>query len=97
MCSYMSRSDPRGDRSPLVSDEEPSQSVTTGLETLSHHVSLGSCDGIDELGLYSIHDGAARTITLPEGADGFEDVGRVKQYYFDAGEQPLLIVAPLDL
>ena len=93
----MSRSDPRGDQSPPPSEEQPSESVTTGLEELSHHVSLASCPGVDELGLYSIHDGAARTITLPEGADGFEDVARVKQYYFDAGEQPLLIVTPLDL
>ena len=93
----MSRSDPRGDRSPLVPDEQPSQSVTTGLEELSHHVSLSLCDGINELGRYSVHDGSARTITLPEEADGFKDAGDVKQYYFDAGEQPLLIVAPLDL
>ena len=93
----MSRSDPRGDRSPPPSDEQPSESVTTGLKELSHHVGLASCPGVNELGLYSIHDGAARTITLPEGADGFEDVARVKQYYFDAGEQPLLIVMPLNL
>ena len=93
----MSCSDLRGDRSPMAPDEQSSQSVTTGLEELSHHVSLSSCGGVNELGLYSIHDGTARTITLPEGADGFEDVGHVKQYYFDAGEQPLLIVAPLDL
>ena len=93
----MSRFDPRGDRSPLAPDEQPSQSVTAGLKQLSNRVGLGSYDGIDELGLYSIHDGAARTITLPEGADEFEDVGRVKQYYFNDGEQPLLIVAPLDL
>jgi len=79
-------------------DDRPSVSVEAWLEAVSKELDPAECEGISELGIYSIHEhSSARTITLPEDANEFDDATTVKQYYFEGGDCPLLIVAPLKI
>jgi hypothetical protein len=53
-------------------------------------------DGFKEVGIYSIHErDTSRLLTLPTEADGFDDALRVKQFYIDDTEQPMLIIVPV--
>lgn len=65
------------------------------LHEVSCHIDTDDRDDLVELGLYSIHDGSARTITIPTEADRFQEATNVKQYYYQGGECPLLIIAPI--
>lgn len=80
------------DPHPERTDRTP-PSLEDWLLEVSSRIDPEGCDDLTELGLYSIHDGSARTITLPTDAERFNDASNVKQYYFEGGECPLLIVA----
>jgi hypothetical protein len=80
------------------SDEQPSVSVKAWPEAVSRELDPTECKDFSELGIYSIHEhSSARTITLPEAAEEFDDATTVKQYYFEGEDCPLLIVAPLKI
>lgn len=68
-------------------------SLDEWLHEVSRRIDPADSSELTELGLYSIHEGAARTITLPADAERFEDTTSVKQYYYPGGECPLLIIA----
>lgn len=71
---------------------------TSQLEEVREQIDLTDCDELTPLGIYSIHEHqTSRAITLPQGADGFDDVTTVRQYCYDDGDQKFLIVAPLDI
>ena len=75
-----------------------SESVEAWLEAVSRELDPTECKDFSELGIYSIHEhSSARTITLPEAAEEFDDAATVKQYYFEGEDCPLLIVAPLKI
>jgi hypothetical protein len=94
----MPQSSPRRSHTEVDSDDRPSVSVAAWLEAVSKELDPAECEGLSELGIYSIHEhSSARTITLPEDADGFADTTTVKQYYFEGEQCPLLIVAPVQL
>ncbi|MFB6197733.1 MAG: hypothetical protein ABEI52_05610 [Halobacteriaceae archaeon] len=94
----MAQAGPRESGSKHDAEEEPSVSVDAWLQEVSKQLALAECEDLSELGIYSIHDhNSARTITLPESADGFEDTTTVKQYYFESEECPLLVVAPVKI
>lgn len=99
MCKCnMAQADPRGTPSETDSDEQPSVSVEAWLEAVSRELDPTECKDFSELGIYSIHEhSSARTITLPEAAEEFDDAATVKQYYFEGEDCPLLIVAPLKI
>jgi len=99
MCKCnMAQASPRSNLSETDSDERPSVSVEAWLEAISRELDPAECEDLSELGIYSIHEhGNARTITLPEDADEFDDATTVKQYYFEGEDCPLLIVAPLQV
>lgn len=84
--------DPQPNRS-----EETPPSLEGWLVEVSQRIDPDDCADLTELGLYSIHDGSARTITLPAAAERFHEASNVKQYYFEGGECPLLIVAGVTL
>lgn len=90
-----------GSRNTDSTDDTADQS-TSGVEKtlaeVSQALSVAECEHLAELGIYSIHEHAsARTITLPEDAEGFDDVTAIKQYYYEGGQRPFLIVAPLQV
>lgn len=87
-----SANSPDMDPHPERTDRTP-PSLEDWLVEVSHRTDPDDCADLTELGLYSIHDGSARTITLPTDAAQFQDATNVKQYYFEGGECPLLIVA----
>ena len=99
MCKYnMAQADPQGTSSGTDSDEQPSVSIETWLEAVSKELDPTEGEDFSELGIYSIHEhSSARTITLPEAAEEFNDAATVKQYYFEGEDCPLLIVAPLKI
>lgn len=99
MCKcIMAQASPRSDHTEADSDDRPAVSVTTWLEAVSKELDPAECERLSELGIYSIHEhSSARTITLPEEANGFEDATTVKQYYFEGEDCPLLIVAPIQV
>lgn len=77
----------------LDGSDRTSLSLGELLHDVSRRIDPDDCDELTELGLYSIHDGSARTITLPEEAERFHEATNVKQYYYQEGECPLLILA----
>lgn len=94
----MSQPSPRSTNSETDTDERPSVSVETWLREVSRELDPAEWENLSELGIYSIHEhNTARTITLPERAEGFDDATTVKQYYFDGEDCPLLIIAPLQI
>ncbi len=99
MCKCnMAQASPRSNHSEADSDDQPSVSVEAWLAAISRELDPAECEDLSELGIYSIHEhSSARTITLPEDADEFGDATTVKQYYFEGGDCPLLIVAPLQV
>lgn len=80
---------------------EPEQSPSKPANQLSNilnQIELTECEELTLLGVYSIHEHkSSRSITLPQGADGFSDVSAVKQYVFESDNQPFLIIGPLDI
>lgn len=74
-------------------DDGTAPSMADWLQEVSCRINPDDCDELDELGLYSIHDGSARTITLPTEAEQFQEATNVKQYYYQGGECPILIIA----
>ena len=97
MCKcIMAQASPRSTPRETDTDERSSVSVEAWLEAVSRELDPAECEDLSELGIYSIHEhGSARTITLPEDTDEFDDATTVKQYYFEGEDCPLLIVAPL--
>lgn len=77
---------------PEESDRTPS-TLEDWLHEVSCRIDPDDFDEFTELGLYSIHDGDSRTITLPSEAERFDEATNVKQFYYQGGECPLLIVA----
>ena len=79
-------------------DGGSSASADADTESEDDDEDPAECEDLSELGIYSIHEhSSARTITLPEDADEFEDATTVKQYSFEGEDCPLLIVAPLQV
>ncbi|SEA27796.1 hypothetical protein SAMN04488065_2591 [Haloplanus vescus] len=99
MCKcIMAQASPRSTPREPDTDERSSVSIEAWLEAVSRELDPAECEDLSELGIYSIHEhSSARTITLPENADEFEDATTVKQYYFEGEGCPLLIVAPLQV
>jgi len=99
MCKcIMAQASPRSTHREPDTDERSSVSIEAWLEAVSRELDPAECEDLSELGIYSIHEhSSARTITLPEDADEFEDATTVKQYYFEGEDCPLLIVAPLQV
>ena len=94
----MAQAGPCSNPSETDSDEKPSVSVEAWLEAVSKELDPTECEDFSELGIYSIHQhSSARTLTLPEAAEEFDDATTVKQYYFEGEDCPLLIVAPLKI
>lgn len=87
--------------SDMVPHPDGSDCKATSLADWLHEVSCridpDDCDDLTELGLYSIHDGSARTITLPKEAERFQEATNVKQYYYQGGECPLLIIVAITI
>jgi len=84
--------------SPLTDgDEEPSTTLDGQLREIKQLAATES-DILEELGFYSIHHReTSRLLTVPIEAEGFDDVAKVKQFYVDDGEQPMLIVLPVTI
>lgn len=97
MCKCnMAQANTSDTRSDVDADDRRSVSIETWLAEVSRELDPADCEALSELGIYSIHDhDTARTMTLPKGAEEFDDATTVKQYYFEGEECPLLIVAPL--
>ncbi len=76
--------------------QSQSDPIPSGLTAISNRVDITDCDDFYELGLYSVHQSTARMITIPKAASGFHEAPAVKQYYYDADDRPLLIIAPVD-
>ena len=94
----MAHSGPRSTDSTDDTADQSTPGVETMLAEVSQALSVAECEHLAELGIYSVHEHAsARTITLPEGAEGFDDVTAIKQYYYEGGPRPFLIVAPLQI
>lgn len=95
----MAQMSPRTQRSESEEEEEEEEapvSVDDWLQEVSKQLDPTESEDLAELGIYSIHDGdSARTVTLPVGAEMFEDATTVKQYYYAGEKCPLLIIAPL--
>lgn len=80
------------------SEEQSSTAIDALLEAVSRKLDPTKYEGLTELSIYSIHEhGSARTITLPQAADGFDDTNAVKLYYFEGGRCPFIIVAPVQI
>lgn len=77
---------------------EEAPQPTSQLKEVRKQIDLTDCEELTPLGVYSIHEHqTSRAITLPQGADGFDDVTTVRQYCYDDGDQKFLIVAPLEI
>ena len=88
-------SDDDDDESPADS-EQSLPSLDDQLTELSENLAPGGSELLEELGPYSIYENtSSRMMTMPVGAEGFGPVSWVRQFYVD-GEQPMLIVLPLD-
>ena len=75
-CS-MAQASPRSNHREADTDERPPVSVEAWLEEVSRALDPAECEDLSELGIYSIHEhNTARTITLPEGAEEFDDTRR---------------------
>jgi hypothetical protein len=86
---------PRDTESPSTDgDEESSTTLDDPLDEIKQRAATES-ETLEELGFYSVHDReTSRLLTLPVEAEGFDDVAKVKQFYIDDGEQPMLVVLP---
>lgn len=79
---------------PESNGQQPSESR---LKEISEQFGLPIDDDLTPLGIYSIHDGDARLITLPSAVDGFDDAPVVMQYCYEDDNHPLLIIAPVTI
>lgn len=76
-------------------DDAPPTTLDDQLRKIKQ-LTASESDVFKEIGIYSIHDrDTSRLMTVPTEAEGFDDVQKVKQFYIDDGEQPMLIVVPL--
>jgi len=87
---------PQNTESPSAGGDEESPATLDGpLREIKQRTATES-DILEELGFYSIHDReTSQLLTVPVEAEAFDDVTKVRQFYIDDGEQPMLIVLPL--
>lgn len=91
-------SDPPDEKDAQMGPESNGQQAAKSkLTEISEQFGLPTDDDLTPLGMYSIHDGDARLITLPSAADGFDDAPVVMQYCYETDDHPLLIIAPVTI